>query len=267
MLPKEAATKGKRIMTVRSTFALTVLAALGLAAAHPAAAQTQVFDLPLNSDLINTGGADNLWIGNQFTDSATEAVTYLGFFDNGSLLGTHSIYNISNKELYNKYDKVRLDDITSGTTVSVAIADISAITSTGVDASGTGFQLGSYYYVPATGPGIITAGGTYAIGIHQTDAFSNINNTGFVSDATPTNPDTNIAFNFVTSRPRASVVSGGGIGSTPSYGTANEVYLDGASFIVAAPEPAQTAALGLFGLGLGALVLKARKRKASGMAV
>ena len=30
---------------------------------------------------------------------------------------------------------------------------------------------------------------------------------------------------------------------------------------VAAPEPAQTAALGLFGLGLGALILKARKRK------
>ena len=31
-----------------------------------------------------------------------------------------------------------------------------------------------------------------------------------------------------------------------------------------APEPAQTAALGLFGLGLGALILKARKRKAAG---
>ena len=34
-----------------------------------------------------------------------------------------------------------------------------------------------------------------------------------------------------------------------------------------APEPAQTAALGLFGLGLGALILKARKRKADGAAI
>ena len=33
-----------------------------------------------------------------------------------------------------------------------------------------------------------------------------------------------------------------------------------------APEPAQTAALGLFGLGLGALILKAKKRKAAGTA-
>ena len=266
MLPKEAATKGKRIMTVRSTFALTVLAALGLAAAHPAAAQTQVFDIPLNSPLLLTGAVGNLWLGNQFTDSATEAVTYLGFFDNGSLLGTHSSSNISNTELYNKYDQVRLDNITSsGPAISVAIADISAITAQGIDQFHIGFQLGSYYYVPATGPGIITAGGTYAIGIHQTDAFSN---TGFVSAVAPTNNDTNnIAFKFDSVHSRAAVESGGGPGSTPNYVTAGNTYLDGASFIVAAPEPAQTAALSLFGLGLGALVLKARKRKASGMAV
>ena len=254
-------------MTVRSTFALTVLAALGLAAAHPAAAQTQVFDIPQNSTLLNTGAIDNLWLGNQFTDSATETATYLGFFDNGSLLGTHSIYNISNKELYNKYDQVRLDDITSGTTISVAIADISAITSTGVDASGLGFQLGSYYYVPATGPGIITAGGTYAIAIHQTAAFSNIYDTGFVSGVAPTINDSNVTLKFDPSTSFAAVGSYHPPTSTPVYTTAGDKYLDGASFLVAAPEPAQTASLGLFGLGLGALVLKARKRKASGMAV
>ena len=257
MLPKEAATKGKRIMTVRSTFALTVLAALGLAAAHPAAAQTQVFDLPLNSPLLGTFAAGDLNIGNQFTDSATDVVTYLGFFDNGDL---------ANHTLYNKYDKVRLDNITGGTTTSVAIADISGIALSGVGISG-GFQLGSYYYVPATGPGIITAGGTYAIAIHQTVAFSNINGTGFVSAVAPAINDSNVALKFDPSTGFASVGSYHPPTSTPVYTTANDPYLDGASFIVAAPEPAQTAALSLFGLGLGALVLKARKRKASGMAV
>ena len=248
MLPKEAATKGKRIMTVRSTFALTVLAALGLAAAHPAAAQTQVFDIPLNSPLIG-GGAADLYIGNQFTDSATETVTYLGFFDNG---------NLANQTLYNHYDKVRLDNITGGTTTSVAIADISGIALSGMGISG-GFQSGSYYFVPATGPGIITAGGTYAIVTHQTVGYNN----GFVSVVAPTNIDSNVT---LPSFPGVAAFGVNAAGN-PTYGKAGNQYLDGASFIVAAPEPAQTAALGLFGLGLGALVLKARKLKASGMAV
>ena len=249
MLPKEAATKGKRIMTVRSTFALTVLAALGLAAAHPAAAQTQVFDLPLNSPLLGTFAAGDLNIGNQFTDSATDVVTYLGFYDNGSL---------ANQTLYNKYDKVRLDNITGGTTTSVAIADISGIALSGVGISG-GFQSGSYYFVPATGPGIITAGGTYAIVTHETAPFNN----PFVPIIAPTVIDTNVA---LTSFPGV-FAKGVNAAGNPTYAPAGDRYLDGASFIVAAPEPAQTAALGLFGLGLGALVLKARKRKASGMAV
>ena len=242
MLPKEAATKGKRIMTVRSTFALTVLAALGLAAAHPAAAQTQVFSLPSNFTLLTTGGAGGFYLGNEFTDSATKTVTYLGFFDNGSL---------DNTQLYNKYDQVRLDDITNQTVV--ATADVSA---TGLLASaGTGFQGDLYYFVPATGPGIITAGNTYAIGIHQIAAFNN----NFVSAATPTINDPNITLLHGVA---TQTLSTNGI---PTYGDAGQ-FLDGANFS-SAPEPAQTAALGLFGLGLGALVLKARKRKASGMAV
>ena len=254
MLPKEAATKGKRIMTVRSTFALTVLAALGLVAAHPAAAQTAVFDIPLGSPLLHTGAAGDLWLGNQFTDSATEGVAYLGFYDNGSLI---------NSTLYNKYDQVRLDDITSGATVSVATANVSAIASTGVDGSGLGFQLGSYYYVSATGPGIITAGGTYVIAIHQTAPFGN----DFVSAVAPTISDSNVALKFDSIKSFAGVFSYQPPLGIPVYSTAGDKYLDGASFLVAAPEPAQTAALGVFGLGLGALVLKARKRKASGMAV
>ena len=254
MLPKEAATKGKRIMTVRSTFALTVLAALGLAAAHPAAAQTQVFDVSLNPTYTTQVGDTDLFIGNQFTDSATETVTYLGFFDNGSL---------ANTTLYNHYDQVRLDRITGDTTAStgstytsVATANVSAIASSGMDASGLGFQGNLYYFVPATGPGIITAGGTYAIVTHQTVPYADSH---FISSDLPKINDANITL--------PSFPGVYGYTTTPQYRTAGDQYLDGASFIVAAPEPAQTAALGLFGLGLGALVLKARKRKASGMAV
>ena len=246
MLPKEAATKGKRIMTVRSTFALTVLAALGLAAAHPAAAQTVVFDVSPNPTLAGGGAFAGAYLGNQFTDSATEAVTYLGFYDNG---------NLANQTLYNHYDQLRIDDITTQTVV--ATADVSGIALSGSGIIG-GFQSGSYYYVPATGT--ITGGShTYVIAAHQNAGYAN----QFVPIVAPTINDSNVAF---TSNSPA-VFGGTLVAGVPNYGPASDAYLDGASFIVAAPEPAQTAALGLFGLGLGALVLKARKRKASGMAV
>ena len=254
MLPKEAATKGKRIMTVRSTFALTVLAALGLAAAHPAAAQTVVFDVSPNPSLAAGGGTGDLYLGNTFTDSATEAVTYLGFFDNGSLLGTDTS-GTSNTYYYNHYVQLRIDDITASSTV--AIADVSAITSTGVDTFNIGFQSGSYYYVPATGT--ITGGShTYVIATYQNAAYAG----NFDPSAPPSILDTNVA--FTSSYPGVFKLPAAGF---TNYQKAGDPYLDGANFIVAAPEPAHTAALGLFGLGLGVLVLKARKGKASGVAV
>jgi len=52
-------------------------------------------------------------------------------------------------------------------------------------------------------------------------------------------------------------------GQTLLGGGINTILADGE--VSPAPEPAQTAALGLFGLGLGALVLKAKKRKAAGV--
>ena len=254
MLPKEAATKGKRIMTVRSTFALTVLAALGLAVAHPAAAQTTVFDVGHNPTLTAGKGGFDLYLGNQFTDSATEAVTYLGFFDNGSLQGIDANTGVSNTYYYSHYDQLRIDDITNP--AIVAIANVSAITAYGMDYNNIGFQSGQYYYVPATGT---IAGGTdtYVIATHQTTGYTG----NFDPNAAPTIYDPNVAF-----KSHAGVL-GYYYQGAPQTNNSGDAYYDGASFAVAAPEPAQTAALGLFGLGLGALVLKARKRKASGTAV
>ena len=259
MLPKEAATKGIRIMTIRSTFSLTVLAALGLAAAHPAAAQTTVFDVGHNPTLTAGKGGFDLYLGNQFTDSATEAVTYLGFFDNGSLLGTDTS-GTSNTYYYSNYDQLRIDDITNPAVV--AIANVSAITAYGMDYNNIGFQSGQYYYVPATGT---IAGGTdtYVIATHQTTGYTG----NFDPNSAPTIYDPNVAF-----KSHAGVL-GYYYKGAPQKTNPGDAYYDGASFAVAAPtvaaapEPAQTAAMGLFGLGLGALVLKARKRKASGMAV
>ena len=120
--------------------------------------------------------------------------------------------------------------------------------------------FGTYDFSSASGPGFSTTGTSLNLrnfGVAANESTLGGNYQLLFDTALTTAQLADISFLNSDNSQFGAIQQATGVGSQVQI-------LEGTS---PAPEPAQTAALGLFGLGLGALVLKARKRKANSMAV
>ena len=185
-------------------------------------------------------------VGFDFTPTANESVTSLGFFNyNGTATAGAGLTNSHTVGLYDP----------SGTLLASTTITAGSV--------GTADTNGSVFVYNSVAPVSLTSGIKYTLfgtaSPSPGDGFVQ-NATGVIYNGITYNKN---QYNVSTTLSGTRLAGSGTDGQQPGYFGPNATIIAGA----AAPEPAQTAALGLFGLGLGALVLKARKRKANSMAV
>ena len=237
---------------------LAVLAGLSLAAAHSAQAQTTQDTNVLQGTTVT---ASNVFAGNatvgtpsNLTDGAAGAFAFAdpstGNPESVSLTGFNSAIGT-----------LRFFDapaFTGRTSPSVTVG-YSTVANAGLNGTYTfvngGAPLllatsnnGNDYATLTTGPEVMTGPGSNG---SQNILFSDLTGLNI-----PTGTQS-LLLNFTA--PPSEVVGG----TTFNNGAAFTEIQGFAPAIAAAPEPAQTAALAFFGLGLGVLVFKARKRAAN----
>lgn len=234
-------------MTLLSKFGtLATLAMLGLAVAHPAAAQTAAFTAAATP---KGGGAGNgnLNIGTQFTISGPGiVVSSLGVFDfgNDGLGASHTVTLFSDTNSGNTHTALQSVTVPSGG---------SATTS--------GFQFASLA-TPAT-----LLPGNYSVIVYgldgaggNTDPYGENTGTAFHGDGNVSSSGFTV-YNFTNDTSPTYPTEG----TTNAFRGTSGAYLASSSFtytdaITPTPEPSQAAMFGMGILGLAALVLKARKR-------
>lgn len=207
--------------------ACATLAALGLAAAPAARAQTVAFTTTGGS---LTGSPNGFTIGYSFTLANPVNVTKLGFFD-------------SNGDGLSAAIPVTIYSTATGN-AALASATIPA---------GTGTELNGYIFVTLATPVILPAA-TYVIGAYyagNTDYA--LYNTTSVTGAT--------GISYGDARRASGNAYPGTVVTAVSNAYFGPNFQTGAP--AAAPEPSQFAAFGVGLLGLGALALRARKRQAA----
>ncbi len=221
---------------------LATLAALGLAAALPAAAQTSLFtSVGTQEGLAHQNG--NLNIGPVITVSGLGVtVSQLGVFDynDDGLAASHTVTLFSNAGGVN-----------------------TALGSVTVPAGGAATASG-YQYVALTAP-LVLLPGSYSVIAYNLDGAGG----GGAGNIDPYGEAAQ-SFNGGTNLTTSGVTFAFTTAASPSYpgGGTSPANLSSASFIytnnvAAAPEPSQFAGLGLGVLGLAGLALKARKRSAA----
>ena len=184
-------------------------------------------------------------VGFDFTPTANESVTSLGYFNyNGTATAGAGLSNAHTVGLYDPAGVL----LTS--------------TSIAAGAVGTADTNGNFFAYSSVAPITLTAGVQYTLfgttGNQVGDGFVQ-QSTGVIYNGITYNKN---QYNLSATLSGSRLAGSGTDFQQPGYFGPNAIIA-----AAAAPEPAQTAALGLFGLGLGALVLKARKRKADSMAV
>lgn len=215
-------------LKLSASLTLAALTALGLAAARPAQAQTAITFTGLSGP---TSYGDT-YEGLIFTPTSDLLVTSLGFANTAVAPETVQLYSYT----------------TSPTTTSTQIIGPTTVTT---DASFSGFT-----FTPVT-PTLLTKGTSYVL-------FDNYGST-FASGTSGFTADPAIGFQSFT---YANTYSGQGPNGVPIYqgtgalGHVNFQY----ETIAASPEPSQFGVLALVGLGLGGLMLKARKRQSAASA-
>jgi hypothetical protein len=239
------------------------LAALGLACLRPAAAQTTIYNFEISTA---NGG------------SAASQPLYQG---QGALGQGGTVFNNANNKAGNFTFTNALDSYGNASTVSLAVPSTGG-TYAGTPSSKSTFTasdpaalFNQYFYTNAGSPATFTVsnlplsapytlylygatnfynGSSFTVnGVTQTTAGGSANNVSFI--AGPTANSNYVVFNGTTS---AAGTITGTVGGT-AFGCFNGLQVA----LTPAPEPSQSAALGVGLLGLAAMGLRARRRGAS----
>lgn len=218
------------------------LAALGLGAARPAQAQTAFTIDPAKGDF--DAGHSNNSSGYTFTTAVGSPVTVisLGYFDNGgSLNASHNVGIFSEPGAQG-----------SGVLLTSAVVPMTG-----------GTQDGLFSYATLTTPLVLAGGSTFTIaGVESANdpLFEFTTATGIQGLTYG-----NAAYYYVNN----SGANGALLDPNNLNGGSNAAYF-GPNFQIAspsaAPEPSQFGMLALMGLGLGGLVLRARRAKSASAA-
>lgn len=229
------------MLTARhAAFAVAALALTGLAAARPAAAQTSITAITYASSTLHTQSTQ-FSLGFSFTTTNALDVTALGYLNDGQT-GANAVHGV---EIY---------QITSGNAsnplAGTALFGMPISVTTGL-ASPT---FNTFSYTTLTAPVLLNANTAYEI-------VANNNGTDYGVNAQGVFFNGGIAYGVSTYKIGATTAS-----FDPATYSMNNIGNFGPNFqatdVPAAPEPSQVAGLGFAVLGLGGLLLKARRKTA-----
>ncbi len=250
-------------MNTRAALILTALAALGLAATHPAAAQTTIYNFEVQGSG-GGGGSTALYNGN------------------GALAGAGNVWNVVNTPITNANDS---NGGASGVGFNLDYRG-SYTSPNSFTTNDPQELLSNFAYTSGAGTRNITISGlpsnaAFTLDFYGINGNYESNNTIFdltqsdhatvISTATTTNSrDDQFVLNDNYVQLTGTTDATGNVYATYQTGgrNATEGDFNGAQIEVpasAAPEPSQLAGLGFAAFGALGLILKARKRKAGAL--
>ena len=234
--------KDMPLLTPRlTTFAVAALALTGLAAARPAGAQTPITAMTYSSATPKQDPGIDFSLGYSFTTTNALDVTSLGYLNDGAT-GANAVHNV---EIY---------QITKGTVLNPMAGTAIAGAAASVTTTAASSAYNTFSYTTLTAPVLLAADTEYEIVANSNGNLYGVNAQGVFFGG-------GIAYGTSTYVSQV---------NSPVFNTgtfpANNVGNFGPNFkgyeVSAAPEPSQFAVLGFAVLGIGGLVLKARRKTA-----